>query len=171
MIKTSQAILSFSSVGSNSSSYYRSSYLDSSPSNSSYSSTYNSYPSYESKYQALLNRNPDGAGKSRSGEFPAEIRVDMEVCIMQELPPSTTICQVMQQTPVKTRLRTTGQPPTPASLTQTSWLRTILRNITTNLPPLATVFWRGRSGQFRSFNGVGDLERESLVDGFTWVRF
>ena len=61
--------ISFSSVGSNSSSYYRSSYLDSSPSNNSYSSTY-SYPSYESKYQALLNRNPDGAGKSRSGEFP-----------------------------------------------------------------------------------------------------
>jgi len=53
-------------VGSNSSSYYRSSYLDSSPSNNSYSSTY-SYPSYESRYQALLNRNPDGAGKSRSG--------------------------------------------------------------------------------------------------------
>merc|ERR1711874_600901 len=55
-----------SSVGSSGSSYYRSSYLESSPSNGSYSSTY-SYPSYESKYQALLNRNPDGAGKSRSG--------------------------------------------------------------------------------------------------------
>ena len=166
---SSQGISYFSSVGSGSSgssSYYRSSYLDSSPSNNSYSSTY-SYPSYESKYQALLNRNPDGAGKSRSGEFFPEIRDDKERIIMQELRPSTTICPVMQATPpVKTRLRTTGQPPMPVLLTQTSWLRTILRNITTNLPPLATVFWRGRSmsGQFRSWHA----ERRSNYIPGSW---
>ena len=75
--KNVKIILLLSSVGSNSSSYYRSSYLDSSPSNSSssYSSTF-SYPSYESKYEALLSRNPDGVGKSRAGTFTADNSVD-----------------------------------------------------------------------------------------------
>ena len=53
----------FSSIGS----YYRSPYLDSSSSTSSYSNNY-STPDYESKYEALISRNPDGAGKSRSGK-------------------------------------------------------------------------------------------------------
>ena len=52
----------FSSIGS----YYRSPYLDSSSATSSYSNNY-STPDYESKYEALISRNPDGAGKSRSG--------------------------------------------------------------------------------------------------------
>jgi len=45
---------------------YRSPYLDSSSSSYS-SSNYSSYPSYESKFESIISRNPEGAARSRAG--------------------------------------------------------------------------------------------------------
>ena len=52
------------------SSYYRSPYLDSNSSSSTstnYTNSAYTYPEYDSKYESLLSRNPDGVGKSRAG--------------------------------------------------------------------------------------------------------
>jgi len=49
--------------GYTSSSSYRSPYLDSSYSSSNYSS----YPTYESKFESIISRNPEGAARSRAG--------------------------------------------------------------------------------------------------------
>ena len=44
---------------------YRSPYLDT----SSYSSSNYNYPSYESKFESIISRNPEGTARSRAGKF------------------------------------------------------------------------------------------------------
>jgi hypothetical protein len=51
-----------SNVGSTS---YRSPYLDS----SSYSNSNYNYPSYESKFESIISRNPEGTARSRAGKL------------------------------------------------------------------------------------------------------
>ena len=126
-----------------SSSYYRSPYLDLDSNNSStYSSSTSSYayPSYESKYDSLISRNPEGAGKSRSGSTnPTNCEMFLHF-VAQEPPQNMTICPATAATTPMTRLRTTSPPTMPVLLIRMNSPKTILRNTTTSRLVPGTVF-------------------------------
>ena len=76
------------------------------------------------------------------------LKPNTDSCLPQALLPSMTICRAMPAAPaMRSQRPTTRQPPTPVSLILMNWLKTILRNTTTNPPALATVSWRGRSAR------------------------